>query len=620
MISGMTVRSKLVLLLTAAIGTSVLIGIAGTLGLRETTDSIVEVADVRMPSILGLEIMHEGQTAVRATSRWVIGWEHDNRAQAKIAEALRKRGEIWARIDKGWAIYEPLPQTVEEALLWKQFVREWGEWKADEQKISEVILALSRNPGEPKRHALFAELAKRQDASRSRYSAADETLGKLIDLNVEVGIAAAATGKAGADWARVAMLAVGAISLGMLILLGVFIIRSILRQLGGDPLYVSQVAGKIAAGDLNVQLETKPGDTGSMLQSIKDMAQQLRRREQEFRAMVERSPDVIIRYDTQCRRIYANPALYDLLGVHKDNVLGKRPEDFTPLVNARAYIEMVKQAVETGREVQCEPTFHDVKGSLRWGHTRFVPEFSADGGVVSVLAITRDITEFKRTMLELEGLRTQLRGLIESREAVREEERKHIAREVHDELGQILTGVQLHLSHLADQYAVEMPAVSAALQQPMVLVDQTVDAVRNIAQSLRPAALDMGIVTALEWQAENFGKLTGIRCRFYAEDREKWAEEKISITLFRIVQEALTNVARHAQATEVDITLGCDGAGCSLTVRDNGVGFEPGTKKTESFGLIGIRERVLMLGGYVSIVSGSGRGTEITVHIPAGGK
>ena len=275
MISNMTVKAKLVLLLVVAIASSILIALAAESGLRETSAPIQEIGGVRLPSVLGLEIVNEGQTAVRSANRWALTWENDYQAQDKFDNVLKVKKETWARIENGWKIYEPLPQTPEEEVLWKQFLKEWDDWKLSDTKISETLEALGRNHGESRQKALFAELYSRLDAAAPKFTAAETTLGKIIDLNVKVGDEAVASGNAGASRAKLIMLVVGLLSVAALIALGVFIIRSILKQLGGDPIYVSQVVNQIAEGDFTVQVELQQGDTSSMLAGIRGMTEKL---------------------------------------------------------------------------------------------------------------------------------------------------------------------------------------------------------------------------------------------------------------------------------------------------------------------------------------------------------
>jgi len=195
-------------------------------------------------------------------------------------------------------------------------------------------------------------------------------------------------------------------------------------------------------------------------------------------------------------------------------------------------------------------------------------------------------------------------------------ERKRIAREVHDELGQILTGLQMNVSRLIHRYAGNSPALREHVQETMMLTEKALGVARNVASALRPAVLDMGIAVALEWLAGRFGANTGIKCHVHIADDDIQADENQAIALYRITQESLTNVARHAKANRVDISLSKNATDYVLKIRDNGEGFDIEVRKAGSFGLVGIRERAFILGGTVDIDSGLDRGTEITVHMP----
>ncbi len=217
---------------------------------------------------------------------------------------------------------------------------------------------------------------------------------------------------------------------------------------------------------------------------------------------------------------------------------------------------------------------------------------------------------------DLEELLSQLRCLMVRREEIREEERKYIAREVHDELGQILTGLQLNVSILDQKCTVHCSTSREHVKEILMLTDKALGVTRNVALVLRPVALDMGIVSALKWLAGRFGSNTGIQCEVHIEETEIQFEENLAIALFRILQESLTNVARHAGADTVEIMLGTEGDDYVLKVRDDGQGFDSSIKKKNSFGLVGIRERVIMLAGTVFINSRPGAGTEIVVRLP----
>ncbi|MBV9190551.1 MAG: response regulator [Betaproteobacteria bacterium] len=223
--------------------------------------------------------------------------------------------------------------------------------------------------------------------------------------------------------------------------------------------------------------------------------------------------------------------------------------------------------------------------------------------------------ELHRKTERLRESEEKLRRLAAHLISVREEERAHIAREIHDELGQVLTGLKMEVTWLAKRLR-EKPLLEKT-DSMCKLIDTTVQTVRKIATGLRPEMLDdMGLIAAVGWQAKEFQKRTGIRCRAKLPPEVK-IDIDISTTMFRIFQEILTNVARHSRATRVDIELTLSEERVALEVVDNGVGIgdEDVTGK-KSLGLLGMHERALLFGGEVKITGTPGHGTRVSVSIP----
>jgi signal transduction histidine kinase len=209
-----------------------------------------------------------------------------------------------------------------------------------------------------------------------------------------------------------------------------------------------------------------------------------------------------------------------------------------------------------------------------------------------------------------------LRELSAHHDSVREEERARIAREIHDEMGQALTALKMDLSVMGVESRKDAPRVRELKGR----VDDMIQTVRDVATALRPAALDLGILPAIEWLVDEFQKRNGIPCQVKVEDGDIDMAEDRSIVLFRILQESLTNIARHAEARSVEILLRRDATHIRLDIKDDGKGFDTeaaGSKKT--FGLLGMRERVIMLHGSLNITSLPGEGTQVSVSIPVEG-
>ena len=223
----------------------------------------------------------------------------------------------------------------------------------------------------------------------------------------------------------------------------------------------------------------------------------------------------------------------------------------------------------------------------------------------------------KRVEQELEASRDQLRTLAARLEFQRENERAEIAREIHDELGQTLTSLQFGLAWLANTVT-RTPPVRAKLHSMAALVSDAIRSVRDVAVRLRPGVLDeLGLVKTLRAESRAFKKHTGIPCRFETNLRHATCDRAASIAVFRIVQAALTNVARHAQASRAVVSLTKRRNDLVVTVKDNGRGItRTEVAKPGASGVIGMRERALALGGRLTLGGLRGKGTTLTVHIP----
>ncbi len=255
-------------------------------------------------------------------------------------------------------------------------------------------------------------------------------------------------------------------------------------------------------------------------------------------------------------------------------------------------------------------------GEVRWADIRASVRGQLEGRQVWD-GIVWDITDNKRIELELDASRVQLRELAAHVETVREEEKAHIAREVHDELGQMLTVLKLEISMCEISFAELDPGLAARLQGMKRLIAQLFQQVRDVATALRPPILDAGIASAIDWQARRFEERTGIACLVEVPECPPQLSNAKAIGLFRILQEALTNVMRHAQAQTVSLRLEQQEGVLSLSISDDGRGFSVQQgRQGLSFGLVGMRERAQMLGGTLVLDSQPGEGTSIRVSVP----
>lgn len=233
------------------------------------------------------------------------------------------------------------------------------------------------------------------------------------------------------------------------------------------------------------------------------------------------------------------------------------------------------------------------------------------------MVVISNISERIRTLKSLEESRQLIRELAAEHENTRENERKHIAREVHDELGQLMSALRMDISFLNLQFGKQLPELADKVTEMKKLADRAILGVRHVATVLRPEVLDWGLILAIGWLRDEFTKHTGIPCSFYCNlDEVNMPEAKLTL-IYRIVQESLTNITRYAQATEVRISLEFAETQYLLRIQDNGCGFDPeqiGTRR--SYGVLGMRERAITLGGELVLDSAIGRGTVVCARVP----
>ncbi len=241
----------------------------------------------------------------------------------------------------------------------------------------------------------------------------------------------------------------------------------------------------------------------------------------------------------------------------------------------------------------------------------------ADGNPVRMIGLNRDFTEFRKMTLELNKSNEQLRNLAAHLQSVREEERTKIAREIHDELGQTLAAQKMELSWFCEQYGDHKPIVDKS-EAMLEALNATIRSVRRICTELRPSILDdFGLVDAMRWYADEFQKRTRIECTVDSVPEDIELDKDWSTALFRIFQETLTNVLKHARATKVTARLTKDDVKITLEVTDNGKGIrDEQFSKPQSFGLIGIRERVHIWGGKAEVTGYKNKGTMVKVSMP----
>lgn len=367
---------------------------------------------------------------------------------------------------------------------------------------------------------------------------------------------------------------------------------------------------------------TKPINLAVLLARVQThLALYAQRRSLEgmFRDVIEFAPDAFILSDRDGRIVQANARAQELFGYSRAELLGLATEALlVPDVRGqhqerRAAVLGQARGSSFGSQTRC----------LRKDGSEFAGEVSVGTLQTNrgelLIAVVRDVTERQQQEEMLRASRQRLRDMAAQSEAMREYERKSIAREVHDELGQVLTALRMDLTFLDMRYGAQQPELQAKFHDMRGLVDRAIQGVRNVATNLRPAALDMGLIPAIEWLCGEFRRNTGIACDLDAGGGGIDLPEDRAIGLFRIVQESLTNVTRYAQARHVGVSLqrAPDDDALRLQVQDDGRGFDPAQAATgKSFGLLGMQERAVALGGTLDVQSAPGQGTCIRATIP----
>lgn len=258
------------------------------------------------------------------------------------------------------------------------------------------------------------------------------------------------------------------------------------------------------------------------------------------------------------------------------------------------------------------------QGEERWMAHHCQPVFDSKGKYLGQRGSNRDITQRRMAESILVDSQKHLRQLTHRIDAIAEEERIQIAREIHDELGHLLTALKYDMDELINQSDLSMESVKSELGIMIGMVDSLIDSVRKIATELRPGILDhLGLFPAIEWQIRQFRMRTNICCSFTPVEMDVFFDKKETTIIYRIVQEILTNIIRHSKAKHVKVSLAKKEDDFELKVTDNGAGFLPDeSNKTSSLGLMGMQERALSIGGYLRIESTPGQGTTITFLLP----
>ena len=316
---------------------------------------------------------------------------------------------------------------------------------------------------------------------------------------------------------------------------------------------------------------------------------------------------------------YVSQGCLKLLGSSPPD-LQNDPSCFLKLIHSEDYasfLKTLKQSAQTLCPWEWQGRLTLPENEIKWISLNSVHSHS-NKGYPRWKGIMLDITTSKLNELEFKQTRQQLQDLSSHLHEAKEQERLHIAREVHDEIGSLLTAIKIDISWLIQRLTKDDEPLIEKAKTIESLVNKVTTSANNLAHSLRPGALDqLGLIAAIEIEAQEFSKRSGISCTLTTSQEDIELSDTHSITLFRILQETLNNILKHAHAknAQVEVVKGTDHL--ELIISDDGVGFsEAARNKPRSFGLRGIHERIAYLGGTVTIASSAGNGTQIAIFIP----
>lgn len=313
---------------------------------------------------------------------------------------------------------------------------------------------------------------------------------------------------------------------------------------------------------------------------------------------------------------YSSPQVTNILGYLQGEMVGNSLFNFLSEKVAKKLKSLLR--ARDKKSISFEFSCPGKNGKTVYLEMNAKPQFARSGELIGFRGINRDITIRRTLEAELRASHQKLRALTAKLEDVREEERTHISRELHDELGQVLTGLKIDLTWLAKRIPKEQKPLLEKANAMRGQIDSIIEYIRRIATQLRPKLLDdFGFVEAIEWLISDFRERTAIRCRFRSNLKHMSIDPKASTIIFRIIQETLTNIMRHSGASSVTIDMKKTSAQLNIEVKDNGVGInENDMKANRSLGILGMRERVSILNGTIKIEGAPGKGTRIKISIP----
>ena len=346
----------------------------------------------------------------------------------------------------------------------------------------------------------------------------------------------------------------------------------------------------------------------------------LARSEERLQDIISMMPLSLFLKDADSRMLLMNQACEQQWGVQFQDIAEGRDVQHFPAEQTQGFHTADQEAFASRQVVIREELVWNARlQENRLLQTHKKPIFDAQGRPQMIIAMGIDITESKRNEENLQRTLAQLRELSDHQQTIKEQERRRIALDIHDDLGQNLMVLRIDVSLLHARTATSHPRLHRHAQRVLDTIDATIRSVRTIINDLHPSTLELGLGPAAEWLIRQMESRGAIRYRLTldSEAPDLGLDQRQTSAIFRVLQESLSNIVRHAQASEVEVALAQDADAIVLRISDNGIGMQPGDHgKRAAFGLKSIRERVHALGGELRIDSQAGRGTALAIHLP----